>query len=102
MVTKKTIKKKDEVAIVSTKVTLNLKGKRVDLTLQELRQLSHIINNTLNGYVVPISSPWFSVTDRVAINNTATGLDTVFGNTCDINPCSEVSLGSTITIDKGE
>jgi hypothetical protein len=49
--------KKDEVTIVSTKVTLSIKGKRVDLTLQELRNLNQQISNLLNGYTFTVSSP---------------------------------------------
>ena len=48
--------KKDEVTIVSTKVTLSIKGKRVDLTLQELRNLNQQISNLLNGYSITVSS----------------------------------------------
>lgn len=82
-------KKRESVSITSTKVSLNLKGKRVDLTLDELRHLGYLINRTLSGASI-VSTPWFSpltVTNATSMN--------INGATMDLtNPCSAITLGA--------
>lgn len=87
MATKKVqAKNKQSIAITSTKVSLNLKGKRVDLTLDELRHLGYLINRTLSGASI-VSTPWYGTLTNATLNtNRAT--------TSLSNPCSEITLGA--------
>ena len=85
---KTTQKKSDTVSITSTKISLNLKGVKVDLTIDELRHLRYLINRTLGEYT--LSNPWYG---GLSVTNVA--CDPSLGNPVVANSCSEITLDSS-------
>ena len=80
-------KAKKTIAIQSSEFKLNINGKVVSLSLEDLRSLQNVLNNTLRNYSYSGYSHYpfgYATLSTAAINtnNTLTALDTTnFGST---------------------